>query len=74
MESQPQNLEYRINPENFHPCAHCINMYGKIRFKGKNTKKVDNQNMVRFGLFCKIGSERGSDSPKEGDSLFIGKT
>ena len=20
MESQPQNLEYRINPENFHPC------------------------------------------------------
>ena len=20
MESQPQNLEFRINPENFHPC------------------------------------------------------
>ena len=21
MESQPQNLEFRINPENFHPCS-----------------------------------------------------
>ena len=22
MESQPQNPEFRINPENFHPCKH----------------------------------------------------
>ena len=22
MESQPQNPEFRINPENFHPCSH----------------------------------------------------
>ena len=22
MESQPQNCEFRINPENFHPCEH----------------------------------------------------
>ena len=22
MESQPQNPEFRNNPENFHPCAH----------------------------------------------------
>ena len=22
MESQPQNPEFRINPENFHPCLH----------------------------------------------------
>ena len=21
MESQPQNPEFRVNPENFHPCA-----------------------------------------------------
>ena len=42
MESQPQNPEFRINPENFHPCrqweilvllayahrsSHCINMH-----------------------------------------------
>ena len=26
MESQPQNLEFRINPENFHPW-----FYGEIR-------------------------------------------
>ena len=25
MESQPQNPEFRINPENFHPCACAIN-------------------------------------------------
>ena len=22
MESQPQSPEFKINPENFHPCAH----------------------------------------------------
>ena len=25
MESQPQNLEFRIYPENFHPCHYGIN-------------------------------------------------
>ena len=24
MESQPQNPEFRINPENFHPCAYWV--------------------------------------------------
>ena len=24
MESQPQNPEFRIHPENFHPCVCCI--------------------------------------------------
>ena len=23
MESQPQNPEFRNNPENFHPCSYC---------------------------------------------------
>ena len=23
MESQPQSADFRINPENFHPCKHC---------------------------------------------------
>ena len=23
MESRPQNLEFRNNPENFHPCCYC---------------------------------------------------
>ena len=35
MESQPQNPEFKINPENFHPCryAQChmtrVNMFSK---------------------------------------------
>ena len=24
MESQPQNPEFRINPENFHPCKYIV--------------------------------------------------
>ena len=24
MESQPQNPEFRKNPENFHPCKHAV--------------------------------------------------
>ena len=24
MESQPQNTEFRNNPENFHPCTHSV--------------------------------------------------
>ena len=24
MESQPQNPEFRNNPENFHPCSHVV--------------------------------------------------
>ena len=24
MESQPQNPDFRINPENFHPCNHLL--------------------------------------------------
>ena len=34
MESQPQNPEFRINPENFHPCV--------ILRKPKNKKKSVN--------------------------------
>ena len=29
MESHPQNPEFRINPENFHPCS-----YDEVCFKG----------------------------------------
>ena len=24
MESQPQNAEFRINPEGFHPCSYAV--------------------------------------------------
>ena len=26
MESQPQNPEFRINPENFHPCTYAVSI------------------------------------------------
>ena len=31
MESQPQNPEFRNNPENFHPCVHIVNSSGHLR-------------------------------------------
>ena len=33
MESQPQNLEFRNNPENFHPCACCLCLVSKVAVK-----------------------------------------
>ena len=32
MESQPQNPEFRINPENIHPC---INFYKMLKYRVK---------------------------------------
>ena len=32
MESQPQNPEFRINPENFHPCMLQFLTKKKVRF------------------------------------------
>ena len=29
MESQPQNPEFRINPENLHPWKHVVSLSGK---------------------------------------------
>ena len=30
MEGQPQNPEFRINPENFHPCTDCAEVFQRI--------------------------------------------
>ena len=32
MESQPQNLEFKINPKNFHPC--------KLSYEPKHSEKL----------------------------------
>ena len=32
MESQPQNPEFRINPENFHPCTFLISQLNLLKF------------------------------------------
>ena len=34
MESQPQNPEFRINPENFHPCSCIISAIGCLILLG----------------------------------------
>ena len=35
MESQPQNPEFRINPENFHPCIQkTVVPYSYVSFQG----------------------------------------
>ena len=41
MESQPQNPEFRINPENFHPCIIINFSLGLINFKEPSTLKRD---------------------------------
>ena len=33
MESQPQNPEFRINPENFHPCVSSMVTVNKTKSK-----------------------------------------
>ena len=36
MESQPQNPEFRINPENFHPCIQkTVVPYSFVSFQGR---------------------------------------
>ena len=38
MESQPQNPEFRINPENFHPCIQkTVVPYNSVSFQGEGS-------------------------------------
>ena len=34
MESQPQNPDFRINPENFHPCVHTAGQPSQQSYQG----------------------------------------
>ena len=38
MESQPQNPEFRINPENFHPCMYLLSKLTALRIS--NTQNL----------------------------------
>ena len=41
MESQPQNPEFRINPENFHPCIQkTVVPYSYVSFQGEGGRPV----------------------------------
>ena len=50
MESQPQNPEFRINPENFHTCILAINFNTLV-------EKVNQQSLIR--LFHKEQADLG---------------
>ena len=43
MESQPQKPDFRINPENFHPCGYIINLALGLHhyFQNKNTFNIE---------------------------------
>ena len=44
MESQPQNPEFRINPENFHPCI--TSFYSYFDMQVPLTYKMDNSILI----------------------------
>ena len=44
MESQPQNPEFRKNPENFHPCPYKLNVciaFAKFNYLFENSVALD---------------------------------
>ena len=41
MESQPQNSEFRNNPENFHPCFMCFSFYQNFTASSRNSVDPD---------------------------------
>ena len=47
MESQPQNPEFRINPENFHPCMQSV----KASVMSPHIHAVSPE-LVPLSLFC----------------------
>ena len=44
MESQPQNPDFRINPENFHPCRNFFQESEKMRKKSVSAFKMECNN------------------------------
>ena len=51
MESQPQNPEYKINPENFHPWSY-------TKFKGDNTieRKISKFKKKKNDIFSRTSN------------------
>ena len=70
MESQPQNPEFRINPENFHPCC--------ILSKSTNRQDSRQQNCDRREkakiCFCHTFSETGSSNNRSSQIIGITKS
>ena len=43
MESQPQNPEFKDNPENFHPYKENISRFSRMRFKNSTISETFNK-------------------------------
>ena len=51
MESQPQNPDFRINPENFNPCSSYTEIFTCVASISATWSKL---NVLGFGLLSKI--------------------
>ena len=51
MESQPQNPEYRINPENSHPCIHLAK---DLKLQEKKKYSFSFNNSLHAWSFCML--------------------
>ena len=53
MESQPQNPEFRNNPENFHPCVHShYSKLSKFQTLVYNNREEEKSKCSNFEHFC----------------------
>ena len=50
MESQPQNPEFRNNPENFHPCIDCLCIRIEHYMKGTRDKYLGTKTQIEFSV------------------------
>ena len=51
MESQPQNPEFRINPENFHPCRNSFQVSEKNEKLPSKWKVITTESNLMFIIF-----------------------
>ena len=60
MENQPQNPEFRINPENFHPCIWSSTQDFATYHNSKEGKLIShkNQNLVNWPVLIMGGSRK----------------
>ena len=84
MESQPQNLEFRNNPENFHPCKHKIHKKTEIHQEKQSCIMQHDallhcQSILMYGRYSKISNtswlqkrsrQNRAEAAGPGSSLF----
>ena len=75
MESQPQNLEFRIKPENFHPCIlRLLMVHGHYKFMGLTPEGKPNKYILTPcadpGIFVRGGPGK-ADKKSSGNCFFF---